>query len=87
VEEVSDAGAVGVATARPSGLQGMVVSWKIGWVCTVNVPVGSMPRSGLIGSWLNVMRGCVHGVGHGFGKTGVVVRTKPELKAVRAVGP
>jgi hypothetical protein len=76
-----------VVTARPSGVHGMVVSWRVGWVCMVNVPVGSMSRSGLLGSWLNVMRGCVHGAGPRSGRMGVVVETKPELKALRAVGP
>ena len=53
----------------------------------VNVPVGSMSRSGLMGLWLNVIRGCDNGGGPGSGRMGVVEGTKPELKAVRAVGP
>jgi hypothetical protein len=62
------------------------MSWRVEWVCMVNMPVGSMSRSWLMGSWLNVMRGCVHGVGNGSGKMGVMVGAKPELKAIRAVG-
>ena len=40
-----------------------------------------------MGSWLNVIRGCDHGGGPGSGRMGVVDGTKPELNAVRAVGP
>jgi hypothetical protein len=76
-----------VVYARPSGVQRMVVSWRVGWVCMVNVPVGSMSRSGLMGSWLNVIRGCVHGVDPRSGKVDGVEGTNPELNAVRAVGP
>jgi hypothetical protein len=76
-----------VVTARPSGVLRMVVSLRVGWVCMVNLPVGSMSRSRLIRSRLNVMRGCVNGVGPGSGKVGVVVGTKPELKAAREVRP
>ena len=76
-----------VVTARPSGVQRMVVSWRVGWVWMVNVPVWSMSRFGLMGSWLKEMRGCLHGVGPGLARMDFVVGTKPELKAVRAVGP
>jgi hypothetical protein len=76
-----------VVTVRPSGVHKMVVSCRVGWVCMVNVPVGSMSRFGFMGSWLNVIKGCVHGVGLGSGRVGVVEGTNPELNAVRAVGP
>jgi hypothetical protein len=56
-------------------------------VCIVNVPVGSMSRYGLMGSWLNVISGCVQGVGPGSGRMGFVEETKRELNAERAVGP
>jgi hypothetical protein len=39
-----------------------------------------------MGSWLNVIRGCVHGVGPRSGRMGVVEGTNPELNAVRVVG-
>jgi hypothetical protein len=55
-------------------------------VWMVNVPVGSMSRSGLMGSWLKEMRGCVHGVGPGSGRMSGVAGTKPEMKALRAEG-
>jgi hypothetical protein len=45
-----------------------------------------MSRFGLMGSWLNVMRGCVHGVCPRSGKMGVVIGTKPELNAVIEAG-
>ena len=64
----------------------MVVSRGVGWVSMVNVPVGSMSRSGLMGSWLDVIRGCVHGVGLGSGRMGVAEGTNLELNAVRVVG-
>jgi hypothetical protein len=48
----------------------------------VNLPMGSMSRSGWIGSWLNVIRGCVHGGGPCSGRMGVVEGTEPELNAV-----
>jgi hypothetical protein len=76
-----------VVTARPSGVQRMVVSCRTGWVCIMNVPVGSMSRSRLMGSWLNVIKGWVHGERHGSGRMGFVEGTNPELNAVRAVGP
>jgi hypothetical protein len=53
----------------------------------VIVPVGSMSRSGLMESLSNVIRGCVHGMGHGSGMMSVVEGTNPELNAVRAVEP
>jgi hypothetical protein len=76
-----------VVTARPSEMHRMAVSWRMGWVCMVNVPVVSISRSGLMGSWLNVIKGCVHRVGPGSGRMGVVEGTNPELNVVRAVGP
>jgi hypothetical protein len=75
-----------VVIARPSGVQRMVVSWRVRWVCMVNMPVGSMTRSGLMGSWLNVIRGCVRGVCLGSCKMGVVEGTNPELNAVGPKG-
>jgi hypothetical protein len=39
-----------------------------------------------MGSWLNVVRGCAHGVGPGSGRMGVVEGTNPELTAERAMG-
>jgi hypothetical protein len=56
-------------------------------VCMMNVPVGSMSRFGLMGSWLNVISGCVHGVSPKSGRVGFVEGTMPELNAERAVGP
>ena len=63
------------------------MSWSDGCVWMANLPVGSMSRSGLMGVWLNVIRRCVQGGGPGSGRMGVVEGTKPELNAVRAVGP
>jgi hypothetical protein len=76
-----------VETARPSGVHSMVVSCSDGCMWMANLPVGSMSRSAWMGSWLNAIRGCVHGEGPGSGRTGVVKRTKPELNTVMAVGP
>jgi hypothetical protein len=76
-----------VVTAQPSGVQMMVVSWRVGWVCMVNVQVGSMSRSGLMRSWLNMIWECVHGVEPWSGRLGIVEGANPELNGVRAVGP
>jgi hypothetical protein len=68
-------------------VQRMVVSCRVGWVWMVKLPEGRMSMSGWIGSWLNVMRGCVHGGSPTSGRMGVVEGTKPELNAVNAAGP
>jgi hypothetical protein len=56
-------------------------------VWMVDLPLWSMSRFRLMGSCLNVMRGCVHGLGSGSGRMGDVLGTKPILEALRAVGP
>ena len=71
-----------MVTVRPSGVQSTVVSWSDGCAWMANLRVGSMSRSGLMGSWLNVIRGCDQGGGPGSGRMGVVEGTKPELNAV-----
>jgi hypothetical protein len=53
----------------------------------VNLHVGSMSRSGLTGSWLKVMRGCVNGLDQGVERMGDVVGIGPLFSAVRNVGP
>jgi uncharacterized membrane protein len=47
---------------------------------------GEMSRSGLMWSWLKVMRGCVKGVRPGVGRMGEVVGMKPLSSAVSSVG-
>jgi hypothetical protein len=44
-------GAERVVTACPLGVQKVIVSCSVGLVCIAIFPVGSMLRSGLIGSW------------------------------------
>jgi hypothetical protein len=79
-----------IVTARPSRVpkDGCVV--EVGVVVdseAVNLPVGRMSRSRLMGSCLKEIRKCVHGVGPGSRRVGVVVGTKTLVKAERAAGP
>ena len=77
LEEVADAGAVKGGDRAAVGSAEYVVSWSDGCAWMANLPVGSMSRSGLMGSWLNVIRGCDHGGGPGSGRMGAVEGTKP----------
>jgi hypothetical protein len=74
--EVSDAGVREGCDRAAVGGANNGRAWKGGMGEMVNFPLGSMLRSGMMGSWLKVMRECVHGVGLGVGRMEEVAGVK-----------
>jgi hypothetical protein len=78
-----------VETAWPYGLQGMVVSGRVGWARMVNLHVGSKPvgsKVGVDGVMVDGDTGLVLGVGPCVGRIGEMDGMEPLLNAVSAMG-
>jgi hypothetical protein len=76
-----------VVTARPFDVQRMLEGWRVGVGVYGEFACGYHVEVGLMGSWLEVMRGCVHGLVPWVGTMGEVAGMNPLLNAVSAVGP